>query len=206
MIHVVRGARWLIDANGQWMGVNLALALVPFALAALLFRFASRRSPLWWAGLAIFVAFLPNAPYVLTDVVHLAPSLAGAPSRVAAVLGLLPLYGALFLLGTASYVGCLRLLGRYLVRSGRRRAAPLAVGALHVASCVGVLLGRRDRLNSWDLLHPARVAAASLAVLADPAALAIVVVAVAAAALTFEVTRSTLVRVSHRAAGRFVLR
>jgi uncharacterized membrane protein len=198
MIHVIGGARWLLHADGRWMGINIALALVPFGLAAVLFRFGTRRNPLWWAGVALFVAFLPNAPYVLTDVIHLAPSLAGAPSHAAAVLGLLPLYTVLFVLGTASYVGCLRLLARYLVRSGGRRTALAAVAAVHVTSCLGVLLGRQQRLNSWDVLHPARVADASLAVLAHPVSLVIVVVAVAGAALTFDVTLLTLGRAWRR--------
>src|SRR5258707_813088 len=52
---------------------NAFLAGCPAALALALFTRPApeRRGVLWWAGLAAWVLFLPNAPYVLTDVVHM---------------------------------------------------------------------------------------------------------------------------------------
>jgi uncharacterized membrane protein len=51
---------------------NSLLALVPLALALVVFRRGARTGTFWWrAGVAIFVVMLPNAPYVLTDVIHL---------------------------------------------------------------------------------------------------------------------------------------
>ena len=69
--------------NGPWMTWNVALALLPLLAAVVLFgRDAAHRSMLWWAGLVGLVLFLPNAPYVLTDVVHLPESLRGVrPGR-----------------------------------------------------------------------------------------------------------------------------
>ncbi len=61
----------VLAGNARWMGWNLLLALVPLALALLLFRGRRERTALWWLGTAAFVAFLPNAPYVMTDVIHL---------------------------------------------------------------------------------------------------------------------------------------
>ncbi|MGL5803849.1 MAG: DUF1361 domain-containing protein [Xenococcaceae cyanobacterium] len=29
------------------------------------------QSPLWWVLFSIYAAFLPNAPYLLTDILHL---------------------------------------------------------------------------------------------------------------------------------------
>ena len=52
------------------MGLDISLALIPFLLALLLFRFAKLPGLLWWPFFAVFVLFLPNAPYVLTDVIH----------------------------------------------------------------------------------------------------------------------------------------
>src|SRR4051812_24343730 len=57
--------------HGRWMVWNLALAAVPVFLAMALFRPGRRHGVGWWLGTALFVLFLPNAPYVLTDVVHL---------------------------------------------------------------------------------------------------------------------------------------
>src|SRR6478736_5332776 len=50
-----------------WMSWNLLLAAIPMLLAVLLFHRPRRHSVLWWGGVAAFVLFLPNAPYVVTD-------------------------------------------------------------------------------------------------------------------------------------------
>ena len=53
--------------NRFWMTWNLILAAVPVAVAVPVFRHRGPRGPLWWAGAALLVLFLPNAPYVVTD-------------------------------------------------------------------------------------------------------------------------------------------
>ncbi|MSO78995.1 MAG: DUF1361 domain-containing protein [Acidimicrobiia bacterium] len=58
--------------NGPWMVWNSLLACIPLAFAVFLFTGPrTTRRPPWWVGLAIFVAFLPNGPYVITDLIHL---------------------------------------------------------------------------------------------------------------------------------------
>ena len=110
--------------NGPWMTWNVALALLPLLAAVVLFgRDAARRSMLWWAGLVGLVLFLPNAPYVLTDVVHLPQSLRGVRPGVAAEAGVLFTYGSLFTVGVVSYVLSLHLLGDYFARAGWSRRA-----------------------------------------------------------------------------------
>ena len=53
------------------MGLDLFLALIPLGIALLIFqKKSSVPTILWWPLLAIMVLFLPNAPYVLTDVIH----------------------------------------------------------------------------------------------------------------------------------------
>src|SRR5258708_4100872 len=120
------------------MGVNLVLALLPVALAIGLFRRRRRRTVMWWVALVAFVALLPNAPYVVTDLIHLAPDIHRAPSKKAVVLGLLPLYGVFVLIGLESYAIRLRLARRYLTRSRWRRGAPITQAGLHPAHAVRV--------------------------------------------------------------------
>src|SRR6266496_738859 len=52
--------------NVGWMGWNAFLALVPLVLARVLFGHRPRRRWVLITGGAVFVAFLPNAPYVLS--------------------------------------------------------------------------------------------------------------------------------------------
>ncbi len=60
----------VVSDHGPWMVWNTILAVVPLVLALALFRSGCRRSVGWWCGVVAFVAFLPNAPYVLSDVIH----------------------------------------------------------------------------------------------------------------------------------------
>lgn len=153
---------WLIFAShSHWMGWDLFLALVPLLVGAVLFRPGRRRGLLWWAGLCAFIAFLPNAPYVISDLVHLPGDIQAAPSTKAVLLGLLPLYGVFVLSGMEAYVLSLGLLRRYLRSIGKPRLVMFVNVGAPLAAGIGVFLGRVDRLNSWDpLLRPDRLWAA----------------------------------------------
>ena len=63
--------RAVLLRHSGWMAWNLTLALVAVALAVWLFRVERPRTVGWWVGFGAFALFLPNAPYVLTDLIHL---------------------------------------------------------------------------------------------------------------------------------------
>jgi uncharacterized membrane protein len=152
MVSVTRLAVDAVASNGPWMVWNLSLALVPLALARALFRFPGPRTAAWWLGVAAFVAFLPNAPYVLTDVIHLVDDARYAPSDAVFSFALLPQYAVFFLIGFEAYVGSLLFLGRYLRREQRASWVLPVELTLHGLCAVGILLGRFDRLNTWDAI------------------------------------------------------
>lgn len=56
----------------NFMAFNVFLAYVPIELGFQLPRFANRRSLAFWALLILWLVFYPNAPYVMTDLFHLA--------------------------------------------------------------------------------------------------------------------------------------
>ena len=147
---------WVLFASHvHWMGWNLILAFVPLAIGASLFRAGNRRTLGWWLGFALFVAFLPNAPYVMSDLVHLPADAAAASSMKVVLLGLLPLYACYILVGLQAYVLSLGLLRRYMRTTGSRRFVVAVDVVAAFCTAVGVFLGRVDRVNSWDpLLHP----------------------------------------------------
>lgn len=147
---LLQDAAATIGPHRRWMAWNLLLAFVPAALALGLFALPHRRSPGWWLGVAAFVVTLPNAPYVVTDLVHLRHSVAvaGTDGRVLGVV--LPLYAGFILAGYLAYLLCTELVAREVraVRPGTPRWLVEAV--LHVTCTVGILVGRIARLNSWD--------------------------------------------------------
>ncbi|MCU1351332.1 MAG: hypothetical protein JWM05_541 [Acidimicrobiales bacterium] len=158
-----------IHQNAWWMGWNLFLAVIPAVLGVLLFHRPRRHGPLWWIGVAAFAAFLPNAPYVVTDLIHLPDSIARAHLAGTVVVAVLPAYAALVLVGLASYAIALMEVARAMRREGMVRwVRPVEVIA-HVAAAVGVLLGRVIRLNSWTpITHPRSSMRSSASLLTDP--------------------------------------
>ncbi len=87
---VVAGIDRLLDASGHWMAWNLALALAPWMLSFYLFRPTRRPGAAWVCGALAFVLLVPNAPYILTDVVHLPPSIRRELSDSAVLLVVFP--------------------------------------------------------------------------------------------------------------------
>lgn len=138
--------------NSPWMAWNLILAFVPLALAAVLFRGKPRRGAAWWTGVLAFIVFLPNAAYVLTDVIHLVRDARRINSVTVVSVAIVPQYALFFLLGFEAYVLAIVAAGRYLDRTGRGAwVVPMEI-MLHGLSAVGIYLGRFLRLNSWDLV------------------------------------------------------
>ena len=138
-----------------WLLVNTVLAWLPAVLAFPLFTLGrdARRGVLWWGGVVLFVLFLPNAPYVVTDLVHLRSDVSDAHGPV--VTGVLPVYAAFIASGFLAYYLALLQLRRYLVHHGLRARVPAVVLGLHLLVAVGIFLGRWSRLNSWEpVVHP----------------------------------------------------
>ena len=136
------------------LGWDLFLALIPLALALVIFRKHLRMSPVfWWPLLGVFVIFLPNAPYVLTDVIHFVSKVRVSPPLPIWAMSLLLLeFFVYFWIGMQSFVISLMLWGRMLKR---HRSGWLVVPIeliILTLSAFGMYLGRYDRLNSWDLV------------------------------------------------------
>ncbi len=138
-----------------WLLVNTVLAWVPAAMAVLLFTFGrdARRGFVWWCGAVVFVLFLPNAPYVVTDLVHLRSDVSATQGPV--VTRVLPVYLAFITSGFLAYYLALLQVRRYLVHHGLRARVPAVVLGLHLGVAFGIFLGRWSRLNSWEpVVHP----------------------------------------------------
>jgi uncharacterized membrane protein len=137
------------------MGWDMVLVVVPIILAAWLFTRDRRRGILWWPGLIVFILFLPNAPYALTDVLHLVFKIRKQPYLPvwAVSLIVIPEYILYIGAGLQAYTISLLLIRRYLRRHGLSRLFVPVELCLHALCAQGIFLGRRLRLNSWDMLR-----------------------------------------------------
>jgi uncharacterized membrane protein len=144
---------------------NLALAWVPLALALIVYDRHRRGAglPALAAPLLLWLLFLPNAPYLVTEL------------GLLRIIEDMPVWFDVALLATFGWTGLmLGFVSVYLVQAvARRLAGPLAgwacaLGALGAAG-VGIYLGRYLRWNSWDLLvQPTAVLRDSVARLDSP--------------------------------------
>lgn len=133
---------------------NSFLAYIPLALSVWLFRFALGRSTVWWLAFLSFIAFLPNAPYVLTDTIHLKDFLAAISSPWVITFVVLPVCFIYIFLGFEAYVISLINLGYYLQNQRILKPKEIIWAELivHGLSAVGIYLGRFLRFNSWDFV------------------------------------------------------
>ncbi|MBD3881681.1 DUF1361 domain-containing protein [Phormidium tenue FACHB-886] len=137
-----------------WILWNLFLALIPMVLSFWLFRRKQlkTRSALWWVVFVVFVAFLPNAPYVLTDIIHLIRGTRAGYSIWVIALVFIPLHILAILTGFEAYVISLINQGNYLKRQGAGQFVLWSELFAHMLCAIGIYLGRFIRFNSWDLV------------------------------------------------------
>jgi uncharacterized membrane protein len=134
---------------------NLFLAWIPLAAALACHALARARN----YGLAvgagvIWLLFFPNAPYMLTDYVHIRDVRLTSPLWWDALMLSSFVWTGLML----GFVSLFLMQGVWSAHVGRFTSWLLAALALALGS-FGVYLGRFVRLNSWDaLLHPRSVA------------------------------------------------
>lgn len=128
---------------------NLFLAWVPFSVAWLLEVVEQqRRLPvaLYLSALSFWLLFFPNAPYILTDFVHLRQR----PP--------VPLWFDLSVLLSFAWTGLtLGLVSLRLVQNSIQKRLGTWFGRFAVCIAVllggfGIYLGRFERWNSWDIL------------------------------------------------------
>lgn len=151
-------ARAFDDIYSGWILWNLFLAFIPLVLSFWLFRSkAGHHSLLWWVGLIVFVAFLPNAPYVLTDIIHLIRGVNPGLSPWIIALIVIPVHLFAMLSGFEAYVVCLINQGYYLKHQSAGRFVVWAELLVHALCAVGVYLGRFRRFNSWDLVTDPKI-------------------------------------------------
>jgi len=161
------GARWLYLGTIGYLYLvwNLFLAWIPF-IVALAVQDLHRRgqgSPRLLLFGFLWLLFFPNAPYILTDFVHL-----GTSADV-------PLWFDIIVIASFAWTGVLLgFISLYLVqgvvkaRLGRGVSWLFAVAVLGLGG-FGIYLGRFERWNSWDLfVRPWALLPDAVAAVLDP--------------------------------------
>jgi uncharacterized membrane protein len=138
---------WAESVLGLGLYLNLALAVIPVGLALLFKRLSEARGSglLTHWTFAAWILFLPNAPYLVTDLFHV-QNRPGAPLW----------YDALVLATLAGTGVCLGFTSVAIVQDEvRRKLGSLAGWSCAVSALVlagfGIWIGRFLRWNSWDV-------------------------------------------------------
>jgi len=157
---------------------NLFLAWIPYLLALVILRIGAEPGP--WIGirpLAVLLGlawlfFYPNAPYILTDFIHVIRGPLRFEPRLPLVTANALLWYDIILNSSFAFIGhiigliSLLILHRLIqLKLNRRWGWGFAVAAIGLGG-YGIYIGRFERLNSWDIvrdpLGTVRVAFANL--------------------------------------------
>lgn len=142
-----------ILVTGSWrywfIPENLLLAWLPLVLSWLLLKRLKKTRWLTWRNLLLtflWLVFLPNSWYVLTDFVHVYPT--GEISHFYDIALMTMLVSCGFILGFAS----LYMVHRRLIKPFGLRTSHILVGVIILISSFAIYMGRDLRWNSWDLV------------------------------------------------------
>jgi uncharacterized membrane protein len=136
----------------QFLLWNLFLAWIPLVLAAVAYRIAARRSTI--ARLVVvptaivWLLFFPNAPYLVTDFVHLGQFHDHVPGWYDVMLIAWYAWTGL-MLGVVS----LRLMQEIVSRAAGSTAGWVLVAAVTGLGSIGIYVGRFLRWNSWNVFQ-----------------------------------------------------
>ena len=175
-----------IEPGYGFLSWNLVLAWIPLVLAYGI-AWAAKRE-LAWPALPVlalaWIVFLPNAPYLVTDIVHLREEVK-RPNAI--VLFLLAITG--LLIGVKS----VQLVQRAVESLWGAAAGWRAVQVIAVLTAFGVYLGRELRWNSWTVISdPHELAHAVLASPSEPGRVGLALLATLAFAVAFYAAYSLL--------------
>jgi uncharacterized membrane protein len=146
---------------------NLFLAWIPYGFSLMVgwlhYHYPNRLLPLLPLA-AIWLLFFPNAPYIVTDLIHLRQG------------SWFPLWYDVGLIATFAWTGCflaivsLNLMQRVVKAFTNTVISWLFVVVVLLLNGFGIYLGRFGRWNSWDILHNSNPLMADVvAPMVDPA-------------------------------------
>ena len=150
--------------NYRFLVWNLILAWIPLFISQYLY-YKEKLVQNWRSNLIFlsWLVFFPNAPYIVTDFIHLRPKI-GVPLWFDLLLIISFVWNGL-LLGFVSLIDIHSILLKiYSVK----KSWAIIISILFLSG-YGIYLGRFERLNSWDIIvHPFRLIHHLFSNLTDP--------------------------------------
>ncbi|HBD94570.1 MAG: hypothetical protein A2015_14320 [Spirochaetes bacterium GWF1_31_7] len=146
----------------DWMGFNLFLAFVPLVISFIVFN-----KGLWEGNLivkpflyiltAVFFLFLPNAPYTISDIIHLVRQIKEYRyfkiDDVFITTVLIPQFMVFIFLGFSCYVISFQKFLFFLNESGVKHKNIVFIKVIvPLFMSVGIFLGRVYRYSTWDIV------------------------------------------------------
>lgn len=129
---------------------NIFLAFIPFAISSILFNLSKENNfnkIIFYIGIIFWFLFIPNAPYIVTDLIHI--------GEIRAV----PVLYDVVLLFISALVGLL--LGAYSIYhieqiikvKFSQNIASISIFIIIFFISFGIYIGRFLRFNSWDIFE-----------------------------------------------------
>jgi uncharacterized membrane protein len=147
LLVLLMGIRFFYTGNITYVFLlwNVFLAWVPFGISRIL---RSKQPTSWfnYSMLFVWLLFLPNAPYIITDLMHLT-HVKGMPVYFDVILILIAV-----LQGLVYFYASIFIVKRKLIQYLPKHVNTLFIPAVFVLSGLGVYLGRYSRYNSWDIV------------------------------------------------------
>jgi len=141
----------LYRVNIPWyMAWNLFLAWVPFLLALGLVHYVRHHAWSEWLPTlltVVWLAFLPNSFYMVSDFIHLSEIADSSQLLFSAVM-----FTAFIATGVVLGISSLYLVHRELKKRLPPRFAALSVAGIMLICSIAIYIGRDLRWNTWDLL------------------------------------------------------
>lgn len=136
--------------NISWMFYNLFLAVLPIFFGIIAFRVKSKL--LKFVFFLGWILFVPNSLYILTDLIHLEKQWTAVDHAEKLILSMQ--YFIFEIIGIISFLASIYLFEKLVLKELPKKSKRISIAAIFLINFLigfGVVLGRIQRLNSWDV-------------------------------------------------------
>lgn len=150
---------------------NLILAAISYIISSYLKTASQLKNPAFFSFAALWLLFLPNAPYIITDLIHLDHESSISIIFDGLIISTFTLSGLLF------YLFSLKQMLQQLADRGFKKLKISAEILIPFLTGYRIYLGRFERWNSWDLINnPLTLLHNMIATMTDPSKQLIILV------------------------------